>query len=104
METLASICEAHLVDLKWLLAPSRRTAKQCIEPLVRARQPLVNLRPTTVLSLALDLVGPKMLEQGFTLASAIIGSTVVDAAWSKLPPDGYFAKLRTSSDLSSAVY
>jgi ATP-dependent helicase/nuclease subunit B len=104
METLASICEAHLVDLKWLLAPSRRTANQWIETLVRGGQPLVNLHPTTVLSLALDLVGPKMLEQGLTLASAVIGSTVVDAAWSKLPPDGYFAKLRTSSDLSSAVY
>jgi len=104
METLASICKAHLVDCKWLLAPWHRTAHQWIEALVRDGQPVVNLRSTTVLSLALDLAAPKMLEQGFTLTTAVIGSMIVDAAWSKLPSDGYLAKLQTSPDLSSAVY
>jgi ATP-dependent helicase/nuclease subunit B len=104
METLASICKAHLVDCKWLLAPSHRIAHQWIEGLVRDGQPVVNLRSTTVLSLALDLVGPQMLEQGFTLTTGVIGSMIIDAAWSKLPPDGYLAKLQKSSDLSSVVY
>jgi hypothetical protein len=45
-----------------------------------------------------------MLEQGFTLASGLIGSMIVDAAWSKLPSGGYLAGLQTSSDLSSAVH
>jgi ATP-dependent helicase/nuclease subunit B len=104
METLASICKAHLVDFKWLLAPSHRTARQWIDALVRDGQPVVNLHSTTVLSLVLNLIASKMLEQGLTLANAVIGSMIVDAAWNKLPASGYLAKLQTSSDLSSAVY
>jgi len=45
-----------------------------------------------------------MLERQLTLASAAIGSMIVDAACSNLPPDGYLSKLPTSADLSSAIY
>lgn len=104
METMLTICKANLLNTKWLLAPSRRIAHQWIETTVRGGQPVVNLHPATVVSLALDLVGPEMLDRRLTLASAPIGSMIVDAAFSKLPPDGYLSKLRPSADLTSAIY
>ena len=101
--TLSGVCSDNLLHLKWLLAPSHRVGHQWIEALVRNGQSVVNLRPTTVLRLAIDIVGFEMAEDGLTLASRSVGPLVVDATWDQLSSDGYLGRLAPSDDLSAVV-
>ena len=101
--TLKDACKSNLLHTKWLLAPSHRVGHQWIEALVRSGQSVVNLHPTTVLRLALDIVGFELAEDGLTLAGRSVGPLVVDATWDRLSPDGYLGRLEQSADLSAAV-
>ena len=101
--TLGGVCSAHLLHTKWLLAPSHRVGHQWIESLVRGGQSVVNLHPTTVLRLALDLVGAELAANGLTLVGRGAGPLVVDATWGELPPSGYLGRLEQSPDLSAAI-
>ena len=100
---LKDACKNNLLHTKWLLAPSHRVGQQWIETLVRNGQPAVNLHPTTVLRLALDLVGSDLARDGLTLAGRSVGSLVVEAIWHRLSPDGYLGRLKPSPELSAAV-
>ena len=102
--TLGAVCAANLLETKWLLIPSQRVGHQWIETLVRNGQPAVNLRPTTVIRLALDLIGSELAHEGLTYADRSVGSLIVDAAWSRLSPSGYLGRLRPSTELSCIVY
>jgi PD-(D/E)XK nuclease superfamily len=102
--TLREICTAYLLETKWLLVPSQRVGHQWIERLVRNGTPAVNLRPTTVIRFALDLVGSELAKEGLTYADRDVGSLIIDAAWGRLPADGYLGRLRPSTELSSIVF
>lgn len=43
-ESLAALCREHPLTEKWLLAPSRRVARQWVEAVARAGVPVVNVR------------------------------------------------------------
>jgi RecB family exonuclease len=102
--TLAAVCQAHLLDTKWLLAPSHRVGHQWIEALVRGGQAVANLRPTTPLRLAVDLIGDELAADGLALIGRSIGPLLIDAAWERLPANGYLGRLEPSAELSSAVF
>ena len=104
LPTLSLVCKAHLLHTKWLLAPSHRVGHQWVENLARSGDSFVNVHPTTVLRLALDLVGSELAEQGLTLASRSVGSLVVDASWDQLSRRGYLGRLKQTADLSVAVF
>lgn len=104
LPTLRVVCNAHRLHTKWLLAYSHRVGHQWVETLARSGESVVNLHPTTVLRLALDLVGSDLAEHGLTLASRSVGSLVVDATWEQLSPGGYLGRLKQSADLSVAVF
>ena len=100
---LSSVCGRSLLHTKWLLAPSHRVSHQWIEALIRSGQSVVNLHPTTVLRLALDIVGFELAKDGLTLAGRSVGPLVVNATWNQLSPVGYLGRLEQSADLSAAV-
>lgn len=102
--SLSNICAANVLQTKWLVAPSYRVGHQWVESVVRNGQSIVNLRPTTLVRLALDLIGEELAEKDLTLASGAMGALVVDAAWSELKSDGYLGRLQGSAELSAAVY
>ena len=104
LTTLSDICIANLLHTKWLLAPSHHVGHQWIETLVRSGRSTVNLHPTTVSRLALEVVGPQLAADGLTLASSSVGALIVDATWHQLKPDGYLGRLQQSIDLSSAIF
>lgn len=64
----------------------------------------MNLHPTTVLRLALELVGADLAKDGLTLASRSVGSLVVDATWDHLSVGGYLRRLDLSAELSMTVF
>ena len=102
--TLEQVCREHLFRTKWLLAPSHHVGHQWIERLVRGGNSVLNLHPTTVLRLALELLGADLAKDGLTLASRPVGSLVVDANWHQLDRAGYLGRLDQSSNLSMAVF
>src|SRR5262245_39716148 len=102
--TLKDACESNLLHTKWLIAPSYRVGHQWVEKLVRSGHDVVNLHPTTVLRLALEMVGNDLAKNGLALASRSVGSLVVDANWHHLDPGGYLGRLDQSAELSMAVF
>lgn len=104
LDSLGTVCAAHLLDTKWLLAPSHRVGHQWIESLVRRGQAVVNLHPTTLLRLGLDLIGSELAVEKLTLASGELGPLIVEAAWNQLQPEGYFGRLESTAELSAAVF
>lgn len=102
--SLSAVCAANVVQTKWLLAPSYRVGHQWIETLVRNGQSIVNLRPTTLVRLALELVGDELAENKLTLISGELGALVVNAAWRQLEPGGYLGRLQPSAELSATVH
>jgi ATP-dependent helicase/nuclease subunit B len=101
--TLATICQQRLLDEKWLIAPSHRAGHQWVETLVRSGQAVVNLRPTTTLRLALDLVGPELAERSLSVASRALGPLIIESAWSRLQEGRYLSRFEPSPDLASMV-
>ncbi len=101
--SLSDACAANMLATKWLLAPSNRIAHQWIESLVRSGQSVVNLRATTLIRIALDLVGSDLAEQGLTFANRDALIVAIDQSWSRLAHDGYLRRLEQTDELSSAV-
>jgi hypothetical protein len=52
---IAVVCRSHLLEPKLLVAPSLRVAHQWLEHVVRHGTSVVNVQPTTLQSLAIDL-------------------------------------------------
>ena len=63
---LLEVCSRHVVDEKWLLAPSYRVGFQWLEKVAMLGQPILNLHLKTLISLALQLVAERMAEEGLT--------------------------------------
>lgn len=103
-DSLANICRQRLLDRKWLIAPSRRVGHQWIETLVRSGQRAVNLHPTTLLRLALEVAGPEIADEGLAVAGHGVGPLVVNAVWERLRPDGYLGRMQQSTELSATIY
>lgn len=104
LQTLSGVCTSHVLDVKWLIAPSHRAGHQWVETLVRIGQPVVNLHATTLLGLGLNLVGSELAAAGLALASGELGPLIVATAWSNLDPEGYLGRLAPTEELSAAVY
>jgi hypothetical protein len=102
-QSLHDTCNSYLLHTKWLLAPSRRTGHQWIDTLVRGEQSVVNLHPTTIVRLALELIGHELVAQRLTLANRNVASLAIDTNWNVLSDNGYLGKLRRSFGLSDAV-
>ena len=52
IQELARVCREHLLEEKWLIAPSRRVGYQWLEAVTRAGQAAVNVHVKTLRRLA----------------------------------------------------
>jgi ATP-dependent helicase/nuclease subunit B len=103
---LAGVCRDHLLDEKWLVAPTRRAGRQWLATVTLTGQPLVNCRITTLLRLARDLTAPGLVEAGVQLAKRRQCIFVIDQVLRRLhdKPSGYLSKLRYSMGLVKSIY
>jgi ATP-dependent helicase/nuclease subunit B len=103
---LASVCREHLLDEKWLIAPSLRAGHQWLTTVTRNGQPVVNCRVSTLLHLALDVTAPRLLEARLELASHRRGVFVVERILQRLRDgsEGYLSKLQDSMGLVESIY
>ena len=101
--SLHELVENRRFETKWLLAPTLRTGHQWIEALVRSGQPILNLRPTTSLRLAIDIAASQNQARQLTVVSSWLRSLAIDAAWEQLPANGHFGRLPRSTALTKMV-
>lgn len=105
-QALAEVCERHLLDEKWLVAPSLRVGHQWLEAVARAGQPCVNVRVKTLTTLALELAEPEMISGGLTLLPDRGATILIDRAWGRLSKagPGYLSALKPSIALAETFY
>ncbi len=102
---LSEVCREHLLDEKWLLAPSLRAGHEWLSAVARAGQPVVNAHVQTVMKLALGLAAPFLADKKLELISRHQGTLVVEQVMRRLQkPDGYLWKLPPSERLAAAVF
>ena len=85
---LAELCLEHLLEEKWLLAPSLRVGHQWLDAVTRTGQPTVNVRIKTLRSMALELAAPEMAAKNLGLLSGHAGPMLVDQVFRRLRTEG----------------
>ncbi|MBI2192621.1 MAG: PD-(D/E)XK nuclease family protein [Planctomycetes bacterium] len=105
-EQLGLICREHLLEEKWVVAPSLRAGRQWIESVARAGTPVLNARPRTLMNLALDLAGPEIAAANLAILSGRGGEILTGRIFDDLKQGGiqYLAKLDASPRLSEALF
>jgi hypothetical protein len=92
VSSLAGICRAHVIDEKWLIAPSRRVAHQWLDQVTRAGVPVVNVRVETTRSLAIRLLAPQLAGGRPAVLGGAAARLLVAAAWQRVvAAGGYLA-------------
>lgn len=102
---LAKICREHLLEEKWLLAPSLRVGHQWLDSLTLCGAPVLNIRIKTIKAMALDAAAPEMSGRGVGLISDAGSVVLIDRIVRKLRKDAsrYFSALPQSSSLAQAM-
>src|ERR1017187_3784268 len=104
LQELAAFCEAHPIDEKILLVPSFAVGTQILDALARSGCAHLNLRPATIRSLALGLVGPELAKEGIRLLSRAQALALVEEASNEALASGsYFHDLRMRPGLHRAL-
>jgi hypothetical protein len=108
LNNISSYCREHVLDEKWLLAPTLRAGGQWLESVSRGGQPLLNLRVKTFKGLVLDLAGPELASRELKLLSNSAGEILADRAWSRLASGKtrlkYLAALQPGRSLPRVLY
>lgn len=79
-QALSQHCPQHLLEEKWLIAPSRRIGHQWLQSLARGGYASVNVRVKTIRSIAFEIALPKLLANGVTAASPSVRMLIIDRA------------------------
>jgi ATP-dependent helicase/nuclease subunit B len=103
---LADICNRHMLDEKWLIAPSRRVGQQWLQAVTRSGQSIINVRIKTLTSLAIDVAAEQMAARGLTLVSPRGGAFLVEEIIRRLRASSldYLSQMELSAGLAEAVY
>lgn len=95
IQSLANVCERHVLNEKWLIAPNRRVGYQWIDSVCRTGQAAVNVRIFTLKSLALELSGDFLAHHNVALISNADGAFIMEAIWNRLRDNlRYFSSLQ----------
>ena len=102
VDSLIGICTEHLLEEKWLIAPSLRTGNQWLDSVSRSGFPAVNVRVKTLDGLARDLVA----SGGGRVASALGETLLVGRIWSEFESEGegYLRTLHPSWGLFAHIH
>jgi ATP-dependent helicase/nuclease subunit B len=83
-ESLANVCRNHLLNEKWLVAPSLRVGNQWLEAVARSGQAVLNVRVKTLDGLALELADPAIRREEVKLLDDLGAIVFVDRAFHRL--------------------
>jgi len=104
---LADFCSRHLLDEKIFIVPSYQIGHQIGERLCKAGYSWINLRFVTSASLAQQVAGYELSQNGIEQINAALSTILVDRIFRRLQESGkleYFGELTPSSGVINAVY
>ena len=101
---LRETCASHVLEEKWLIAPSRRIGLQWLDAVTRSGQPVLNARVKTLTRLALELATTEMDRRGLTFLKGMKAELLLDEimAGSRVR-GGYLSRFRASPGLMRAM-
>jgi ATP-dependent helicase/nuclease subunit B len=102
---LRGICGRHVLDEKWLVAPSNRIGYQWLETVTRSGQPVLNVRVMTIRHMALDIASPVMEDEGLTFLTGLRKEILINRVFDQVraPGGGYLTGLQISPGLVRAL-
>jgi ATP-dependent helicase/nuclease subunit B len=106
-QALAEACSQHLIDEKWLIAPTTRIGHQWLLSVAQARHPVINVDIKTPKGLALILAAPEMSRTGVTAIPTRLGQLFVDEIIGRLRRTNalrYFHGLEPALRTAKAVH
>jgi hypothetical protein len=81
-------CQEHVLEEKWVLAPSMRAGFQWVDRVARSDRPVINLRVKMLRHLALELAAPEMERRGFRFLRGVAAEVLVGGLLSGLRKEG----------------
>ena len=103
-ESIKGFCAAHVLEEKWLLAPSLRIGFQWLDAVTRSGQPVLNARVKTITGLALEIAAPEMERRDLSMLRGVRAELLVDGLLARLrEKGGYLARLDGSPGLVRAA-
>jgi len=103
---IRDFCSAHMLEEKWLLAPSRRVGQQWLDSVALSGQPVLNVHVESFETLALlRLAAPEVDRQGLTFVSGIRREVLLSRIFSSIrnPSRGYLWPLEPSPGLIGTI-
>jgi len=103
---IRDFCASHMLEEKWLLAPSRRIGQQWLDSVVRSGQPILNVHVESPGTLALlRLAAPEVERRGLTFVSGIRREVLISRIFSsiRVPSRGYLWPLEPSPGLIGTI-
>ena len=93
--SLREICKNHIVEEKWLIAPTRRVGLQWLDSVSRSGMPVLNVRVKSLQSLALELAADEMVRMGMMFLYGVRGEVLISCVFGRLKEegDGYLSLL-----------
>jgi ATP-dependent helicase/nuclease subunit B len=103
---LDEFCAEHLLDEKWLLAPSLRIGQQWLESALRCTGRMANLHVVTPVALAVELAEPGLSARKLALAGPSIGWLLTHTLCRQLVQrrGSYFAQAATQPTFYQSLY
>ncbi len=98
---IRDLCSQHVLEEKWLLAPSRRVGMQWLDAVTLSGLPVLNVRVKTFTSTALELAAPEMERLGLSFAGGMRIEIMVDELLQRLLGKGsYLERVEASPGLA----
>ena len=99
---LSGVCSTHLLEEKWLIAPSLRVGHQWLDTLTLNSLSVLNVRTKTMKGMVLELAGPAMVGKGVSLISDTGSMILVDRILNRLTSNAnsYFSSILSSMNFS----
>ncbi len=101
---ISELLKEHVLEEKWLLAPSLRTGFQWLDAVTRSGRPVLNARVKTITRMGLELAAPDMERRGMSLLRGIRAELLVDTVLAgQRRKGGYFNRLESGPGLVRAA-
>ena len=105
INSLSKICTDHLLEEKWLIAPTLRIGHQWAELACEKNAGILNLRPATLMGFALSIADPVMAKDNLQFVSSDGMDLIVDHSWqsTRYREGGYLSALEQTYGLIQAM-
>ena len=104
--SLRDLCNAHVLEEKWLIAPSWHVGFQWLGVVARSGQPVLNVRVKRLRDMAMDLASKEIASKSLRVIQPVQAEVMVSRIFGELKESegGYLSGLDPSPGLTRTLY